>query len=730
MPARVMQSPVSRMVLHGFMAAIAFAVAIGAVSFWLQVCSGQAAANEEHDQSVLHAVDLVLQSEINAETGQRGYLITSNLAYLAPYRAGVAAVQGNIAWLASLLPDDAANRAAIGELRTQSAIKFAEMARTIALEQTLGFGAAQAVVDNNSGANASNRIRAILGQWSAAYGAKAVLQRQELQNLVQRTNAALLGSGVVVAGLLLWAFSRILQNINSQIIERDALLNANETLTLATASASIGTWDWDIVHDIMSWDDRMYRLYDARPQRFSTAEIWASRLHKDDRAAAEHAVGEAIAGVRSFDTGFRVVWRDGSVRHIRATGIVMRDAAGMARRMLGVNWDITAQIAETLALREATERMQVAADGGKLGIIEYDLATDLVSLDAWVYRIYGTPPGPDFWVSPELWERRVHPEDRERCKLARDNAVAGIRPYDIEYRIIRDDGAIRYIRGAAQVTRDAEGRPLRMTGTVQDITEAKETTAALAATVVELKRSNEELSQFAAIASHDLQEPLRMVASYTRLLAARYKGRLDSDADEFIGFAVDGALRMQRLIQDLLAYSRVGANGVGLRSTASEAALAGALRNLQGAIRESGAAITHDFLPAVLADASQLTQLFQNLVGNAIKYRRAGVPLIHVSASFAAGRWRFEVRDNGLGIETQHFERIFGMFQRLHGVDQYSGTGIGLAICKKIVDRHGGIIGVESVPGEGSCFHFTLAAAPAAEANGLAERRDGVAALV
>jgi light-regulated signal transduction histidine kinase (bacteriophytochrome) len=203
-----------------------------------------------------------------------------------------------------------------------------------------------------------------------------------------------------------------------------------------------------------------------------------------------------------------------------------------------------------------------------------------------------------------------------------------------------------------------------------------------------------------------------MVASYTQLLGHRYKGKLDEDADEFIAFAVDGTHRMKQLIQDLLAYSRVGTNSVELRSTSSDATLNGALWNLQGAIAESGAVVTHDALPAVLADGSQLTQLFQNLVGNAIKYRGSEIPRIHVSAAPAAdGRWRFLVRDNGLGIDTEHFDRIFVMFQRLHGPGEYSGTGIGLAICKKIVDRHGGVIGVDSKLGEGSTFHFTLSGA-------------------
>jgi len=249
-----------------------------------------------------------------------------------------------------------------------------------------------------------------------------------------------------------------------------------------------------------------------------------------------------------------------------------------------------------------------------------------------------------------------------------------------------------------------------VTAAVRDITTRKKAEANLLNKVEELNRSNEELGQFAYIASHDLQEPLRMVASYTQLLSRRYKGKLDSDADEFIAFAVDGATRMQRLIQDLLAYSRVGTKGRDLLDISSEDALQRALINLRGAIEEKGALVTHDPLPSVLADEMQLIQLFQNLVGNAIKYQSSGIPKVHISAAKNGGKkWTFSVKDNGLGIDPQYFERIFAMFQRLHKREEFAGTGIGLAICKKIVERHGGNISVESEPGHGSTFRFALA---------------------
>ncbi len=299
------------------------------------------------------------------------------------------------------------------------------------------------------------------------------------------------------------------------------------------------------------------------------------------------------------------------------------------------------------------------------------------------------------------------PESSDLVAQMRESSMADKRDHLVyEAKIQCADGTTKEVEISASIIQ-YNGRPAGM-GIARDITERKRAQEMLKQQAEELARSNAELEQFAYVASHDLQEPLRMVASYVKLLERRYKDKLDADANEFIAFAVDGANRMHQLINDLLAYSRVGTHGGSFQPTDCTAVLDQSLVNLRTAIEETGAMVTYDSLPTVSADASQLVQLFQNLIGNAIKFRSEESPRVHVSAEQTENGYVFSVRDNGIGIDPEYGERIFAIFQRLHNQVDYPGTGIGLAICKKIVQRHGGRVWVDSEFEKGSVFHFTI----------------------
>jgi len=366
------------------------------------------------------------------------------------------------------------------------------------------------------------------------------------------------------------------------------------------------------------------------------------------------------------------------------------------------------------ALRAQTEVLQSVLDHMEDGVVVVDQAGEVVLHNPAAMRIGGTNiegSARDLWtggaglfredgVTPARWD-----------ELPLNRAIHGEVHSQGEF-LLRDGGQDRWIHALAQARTLQDGSPGGAVMVLRDMTERHKAEQALRDLADELARSNQDLEQFAYIASHDLQEPLRVVKSYVQLLQRRYGDKLDDDANEFIGFAVDATTRMGELIRDLLAYSRAGARGRKPTTLPLSDPLRGALVNLRAAIQETGAQVVHDELPTVQGDRTQLTQLFQNLLGNAMKFQGDQTPRIDILAEPCPLGWRISVRDNGIGISPDYQDRIFAIFQRLHARGAYPGTGIGLSICKRIVEIHGGSIGVSSDLGAGATFWFELPEMP------------------
>ena len=434
-------------------------------------------------------------------------------------------------------------------------------------------------------------------------------------------------------------------------------------------------------------------------------------IHPDDISMAASAFAELLLQQNgSMHSELRVIHEDGSWRNIEIIISNLLDDPAVGGIVANVR-DITERKRMEEALRRSEERFRNVLENSLDMIYSLNLQTGK-------YEYVSPASKKMFGYSPEEFQALdsgdliavVHPDDAEALQ---QNIVDLItqgenRALSVEYRIKHRESNYRWVSDNRSVICGEGNMPIAIVGSMRDIDERKQAEEKLKQTMSELAHSNAELGQFAYVASHDLQEPLRMVASYTQLLSRRYKGKLDADADEFINYAVDGAIRMQQLINSLLAYSRVGTRGKPFEPIECEIAFNHAIANLTAAIKETDAVVTHESLPTVTADATQFVQLFQNLIGNAVKFHGDRRPEVHVGAARNGTEWIFSVRDNGIGIDPKDFERIFIVFQRLHGRGEYPGTGIGLSICRKIVERHRGRIWVESQPGEGATFYFTI----------------------
>jgi PAS domain S-box-containing protein len=478
--------------------------------------------------------------------------------------------------------------------------------------------------------------------------------------------------------------------------QREARLRSSEERFRALVTASS-----DVVYQ-MSADWTRMRLVEGREfiaDALEPSTAWPGKyIHPDDQPRVMEAIQAAIRNRSVFAMEHRIIRADGTPGWTFSRAVPILDEAGNVVEWFGAASDITDLKDAEKALTESEEHFRQLAEAGPQIVWLCNGKGEL----EFVNRRWVAYSGLDLAATrdPEAVQSRLHPEDDVVAKWR--SCVSTATPFELEARLRNQDGEFRWFMMRSVPVMDQSGRVQRWFGTSTDIHESK-------MLQLELRRANQALEQFAYSASHDLQEPLRSVRIFSDMLFKRCGSRFDGQEREFLEYVRDGAMRMEMLLRDLLSYTQASKPQKPSAPVDACVAFEAALGNLAGAIAETKATIEADALPWVYVGATQLTQLFQNLVGNALKYPRPETPpVIHASAAKEDGNWVFSVRDNGIGIEPEFKERIFGLFKRLHTRDEYSGTGIGLAICQRIVESHGGRIWVESVPGEGSTFRFTI----------------------
>ncbi|MDG0025809.1 CHASE3 domain-containing protein [Trinickia sp. Y13] len=546
-------------------------------------------AQVQHSNEIRSSLGQLLALARDAETGQRGFVITGRDEYLEPYSDAAPRIAREFDRLSSLLKGDGRQEQRLAKLRALMDRKHQELAKVIDMRRTQGFEAAQAIIMTDTGKAFMDQARATVAEMEDHVDEQLAARQANARRIRDLAVLSGLASGVLT--LLVYAsFGYVARRLLRDLAESArSLFDQKELLEVTLASIGDGVVATDI----------------------------------EGRVTFFNRVAQALSGWRGEEALGRPV---GDILRLERTS--------------------DDSVAENPAITAMRERRSVDHSSGVV--------------------------------------------------------------------LVGRDGQRTHVDANGAPTFDPEGRLVGSVLVLHDVTERERAERQIRQRTEELARSNRDLEQFAYVASHDLQEPLRAVAGPLQLLQRRYQGQLDARADEFIGHAVDGATRMQTLIDDLLSYSRVGRLEDPKQPVPAEQALEFALKNLAVVIDETGAQIEHEALPVVQAISSQLALLFQNLIGNAIKFRsKERTPVIRVRAEPLGREWRFLVADNGIGISEQYFERIFVIFQRLHTRREYPGTGLGLALCKRIVEHHGGKIWVESTPGEGTTFYFTVPRAAA-----------------
>jgi PAS domain S-box-containing protein len=785
-----------------------------------------------HTNETLDAMDAILATMVDAETGERGYLITGEDQYLQPYKTALAAIHENFDRLKRLTSDHPVQQSRLPELKKSIDEKLDELERTIDLRRQDPEASRQAVL-THLGKNLMDGIRKQIATMEQDERALWKIREQRSRSsyffaigtdiVAAVFSLAMLGTGVyVLHGYLLTRAKAAAAIYEQQEWFRTTIGSIGDGVIATDVAGRVKILN-RVAESLTGWNE-------AEAAGKPMEEVF-SILNEKTRQKAENPVAKVLqtGKIVGLANHTALIARDGTERSIADSAAPIRDKNGRVTGVVLVFRDVSEQkrMEDALARLASfpTLNPSPVMEADFSGIIHYlNPASKVLFPDLpqqglrhpWMagwenftrpLREDGTPKvereisiGEHFYHQTASYVRgtghiRIYGMDitlRRRAEEVqtqeRANLQAIFDAVNVGMLLIDENGAVRRVNNAvsrwlgkdidgligtqpgelvgcihalaeptgcghtpycsscpirntfesvfrtgeflhdieteARISNnghsmglwlEASADPLVLDGrrhvvmALNNITVRKQVEASLKRTAEELARSNRDLEQFAYVASHDLQEPLRMVAGYLQLLADRYRGKIDEKADKYIAYAVEGAERMSGLIRDLLAYSRVNSHGGELQEVKFQDALDFARRNLEISIRESGATITHDELPAVRADQVQLAQVLQNLLGNAIKFRSPDRPLeIHISAQKESDHWLFSVRDNGIGFEQQYEDKIFLIFQRLHGREHYAGTGIGLAICKRIIEQHGGKIWATGKPNEGTTFTFTL----------------------
>lgn len=500
----------------------------------------------------------------------------------------------------------------------------------------------------------------------------------------------------------------------------ERLKRSNERFQHVNRATNDAIYDWDVAQDNIDWGKSFERIFGHSVDKSKfTVDDWFNKIHRDDLKSIKKDFEQFINNPKQtlWKAYYRFQRKDGTYAHVEEIGSIIRKKDGHAKRMIGVIRDISEIKLAQQEIETSNEHFKNVVKATNDAIWDWDIKSN-----SFYYGIgYKTLFGIDIEKEEknfDTWKSRIHPDDFEQL-MENVNTVLynpDISNFESSYRFLKNSGEYAYVTDRGVIMRDEDGNAIRLIGAIKDVSQQKEYEASLQQLnkdleehAKELAVSNAELEQFAYVASHDLQEPLRMITSFMARLDKKYSHLLDEKGKRYIYFAVDGAERMRQIILDLLEYSRVGKHEDKLKAINLNDLIEEIKTLFKKLIEEKNAEITYDNLPVISFYKTPLLQVVQNLINNALKYTKNEIPpKIHISVETGRNEYTFAIRDNGIGIEEAYLEKIFVIFQRLHTKEAYSGTGMGLAIVKKIIENLGGKIWVTSTPGEGSAFYFTI----------------------